>query len=162
MSGEPGLTSEDDFEREVRTSIEGELARLTQRVALAAEIKLDLSKRPELRRVRSTVADCLGFGRSTEEPLGAVLLVLDELVANAYRYSTPVELRVTREPGGLLIEVSDDDPDVENLKARADSRSVSSYGLRLVSQLSLDWGVQSEGAGKVVWALAPANMYHDR
>ncbi|WP_410652629.1 ATP-binding protein [Amycolatopsis sp. cmx-4-54] len=163
MNREPGFTNEDDFERDFRANIDVELERLTQRVAWTAEIKLDLTKRPEPRRVRSTVANCLGFGRSREEPIGAVLLVLDELVANAYRYTTPGELRVTRQPDGILIEVSDEDPGVENMQASAEAPSVQSdHGLRFVAHLSLEWGTQPEGKGKVVWALVPAKMYYER
>ncbi|MFI6302436.1 ATP-binding protein [Amycolatopsis thailandensis] len=139
-----------------------ELDRLIKRVAWTAEITLSLAKRPEQRRVRSTVANCLGFGRG-KEPLGAVLLVLDELVANAYRYTTPGELRITRQTRGVLIEVTDDDPDTEELQSRAEGRSVPGYhGLLLVAHLSLEWGVRPEGTGKVVWALVPTRMYYER
>ncbi|AUI60223.1 hypothetical protein B1H26_39580 [Amycolatopsis sp. BJA-103] len=44
---------------------------------------------------------------------------------------------------GVLIEVTDDDPDVEELKSRAEDRSVPGYhGLLLVTHLSLEWGAQ--------------------
>src|SRR5438093_1813772 len=88
------------------------VGQLLLRVALTAEVTLDLTGRPTLRRIRSTVADCLGFGR--HEPLGALLLVVDELVGNAYRHTPrPSGLRVTRERRGLLVEVADDDPATE-------------------------------------------------
>ncbi|MEV7548446.1 ATP-binding protein [Amycolatopsis sp. NPDC089917] len=144
--------------------IDFELDRLIKRVAWTAEIKLALAKRPEQRRVRSTVAGCLGFGHGKEDSLGAVLLVLDELVANAYRYTTtPGELRITRQIRGVLIEVTDDDPDLESLKTRSGSGSVHGYhGLLLVTHLSLEWGARPEGNGKVVWALVPARRHDER
>ncbi|MFK0244139.1 ATP-binding protein [Amycolatopsis azurea] len=159
-----GNSDEDEADSRFPADFDFELDRLTQRVAWTAEIKLSLAKRPEQRRVRSTVANCLSFGRSKDEPLGAVLLVLDELVTNAYRHTTtPGELRVTRKTRGILIEITDNDPDVERLKARAEDRSGSGYhGLRLVGHLSLEWGAQPEDTGKVVWALVPATMYYER
>jgi len=145
-------------------NVELELDRLIQRIIWTAEVKISLAKRPERRRVRSTIANCLGFGRSKEEPLGAVLLVLDELIANAYQHTTtPGELRVTRQAQGTLIEVTDDDPDIENLNSRTRNLLGQGYhGLRLVAHLSLSWGVRPEEAGKVVWALVPAQMYDER
>ena len=127
---------------------------LSLRVATAAELTLDLSTRPSLRRVRATVADCLAFGRPHEEPLGALLLVVDELVGNAYRHTArPSWLRVTRQRGGLLVEVSDEDATIGKVAAGG------GYGLRLVDQLSHGWGVRVTERGKVVWAMVPTRMF---
>lgn len=140
-----------------------EVERLIQRVSWAAEVRLGLSNRPELRRVHATVVNCLGFGRGEHEPLGAVVLVVDELVSNAYRHTaTPGVLGITRTSRGLLVEVTDDDPDAERMRARADERFGSGHhGLRLVAHLSLEWGVRPEESGKVVWALVPAQLYFE-
>ncbi|GAB3144819.1 ATP-binding protein [Amycolatopsis sp. NPDC004378] len=130
---------------------------LVLRVAASAELNLDLSARPQPRRVRATVASCLGFGRPRDEPLGAVLLVVDELVGNAYRHSAaPSRLRVTREPRGLLVEVADGDDSVEQVA------SGDGHGLRLVDQLSNAWGVRATREGKVVWALVPVHLFRER
>jgi anti-sigma regulatory factor (Ser/Thr protein kinase) len=130
--------------------------RLSLRVATAAELTVDLTTRPALRRIRSTVAGCLGFGRTKQEPLGALLLVVDELVGNAYDHTAgPSALRVTRERRGLLVEVSDDDPSIERVAAGC------GHGLQLVEQLSLGWGVRATGPGKTVWALVPAQLFRE-
>lgn len=135
-----------------------ELAQLTRKLADAAEMTVALHDRPDLRRVRSSVAEALAFGDCPGDRFGGVLLVIDELVGNAYQHATAVrELRVTRKAGNLLVEVSDHDPDVTSLH---ESRPESTcYGLRLVDQLSLDWGVRADDAGKVVWALVPITVF---
>ncbi len=90
-----------------------------------------------------------------EDRLGAVLLVIDELVGNAYRHATtPRLLSVGRTSSNVLIEVSDRDPVAGVVRIVA-----SGYGLRLVGQLSLDWGVRTDSRGKVVWALVPLDVY---
>ncbi|WP_290056203.1 ATP-binding protein [Amycolatopsis solani] len=127
---------------------------LSLRVAASAELTLDLSTRPLLRRVRSIVADCLGFGLPQDELLGALLLVVDELVGNAYRHTgQPARLRITRERRGLLVEVSDGDPSIERVAAG------NGHGLRLIDQLSQGWGVRATAPGKVVWALVPVHLF---
>lgn len=84
--------------------------------------------------------------------------MIDELVGNAYQHATAVrELRVTRAAGNVLVEVSDCDPDITSVR---ESRTESGgYGLRLVSQLSLDWGARADSDGKVVWALVPTTVF---
>ena len=139
-------------------NLDAELERLCRRVAGAAEVTLDLRHRPDLRHIRSVVAEHLGFGRREDEPLGPLLLVVDELVSNAYRHTIgPGELRIERRLHGLMVEVSDDDPDLDPLCS-----DQAHYGLRLVGQLSLDWGFRTERTGKAVWALVPVPMYYER
>lgn len=139
-----------------QAELEVELERLCRRVADAAEVTVDLRNRPALRRVRSVVADRVGFGRGTDEPLGALLLVVDELVSNAYRHADePGELRVVRQLRGFMVEVSDDGRDLGGLPTSPDS---ARYGLRLIGRLAVDWGFRPGRTGKSVWALVP----HDR
>ncbi|HEY3479334.1 MAG TPA: ATP-binding protein [Streptomyces sp.] len=134
-----------------------ELTRLTRRVAAAAETTVDLTGRPALRQVRKAVADALTFGARPTDRFGPVLLVVDELVGNAYRHTSAArELRVTRTAGNLLIEVGDRDPHVGSVRELAPGSG--RYGLRLVGQLSLDWGVRADSHGKVVWALVPITV----
>lgn len=135
-----------------------ELAQLTDRLAAAAETTVALNDRPDLRQVRSVVAEALTFGACSDDRYGGVLLVIDELVGNAYQHSTAVrELRVTRTAENLLIEVGDADPDVTSV--RVCRPGSGRYGLRLVGQLSVNWGVRAAGEGKVVWALVPIKMF---
>ncbi len=143
-----------------QANLEAELERWCRRVAGAAEVTLDLRDRPTLRQVRSVAAEHLGFGRSRDEPLGALLLVIDELVSNAYRHTIGAgELRVTRSLRGLMIEVTDDDPDLDPLRS---APATTHYGLRLAGQLSLDWGFRAERTGKAVWALVPLRLCNER
>ncbi len=137
---------------------DAELMRLTRRLAAAAETTVPLRDRPDLRRVRSVVAEALTFGAQPNDRFGAVLLVIDELVGNAYRHTTAVrELHVTRTDENLLIEVTDCDPDATSVRVYRPGSG--RFGLRLVDQLSLDWGVRADSDGKVVWALVPIVEY---
>lgn len=135
-----------------------ELARLTRKLAGAAETRISLCGRPDLRDVRSQVAQSLTFDACPDDRFGGVLLVIDELVGNAYRHATAVrELHVARTGENLLVEVSDHDPDTAPV--RTGHPGSGRYGLRLVSELSLDWGARSDRAGKVVWALVPIHVF---
>ncbi|RSD14300.1 ATP-binding protein [Amycolatopsis eburnea] len=135
-----------------------ELARLTDRLAAAAETTVALSDRPDLRQVRSVVAEALTFGACPDDRYGGVLLVIDELVGNAYQHTTAVhELRVTRTAENLLVEVSDADPDITPVHACGPGSG--RFGLRLVGQLTVDWGVRADSVGKVVWALIPLKVF---
>ncbi|VVJ17700.1 Uncharacterised protein [Amycolatopsis camponoti] len=138
--------------------LDEELARLTRRVAGAAEAVVGLRDRPDLRVVRSLVAESLTFGASSDDRFGGVLLVIDELVGNAYQHASAVrDLHVARTAENLLVEVGDGDRDVTAVRAcRAGS---GRFGLRLVGQLSLEWGVRADRDGKVVWALVPIREF---
>ncbi|MEV6872431.1 ATP-binding protein [Amycolatopsis sp. NPDC051128] len=150
MNGGEAASSEDLRPPEWDQAVE----QLSLRVALAAEVTLDLTGRPALRRIRSTVAACLGFGR--HEPLGAPLLVVDELVGNAYRHTArPSGLRVTRERRGMLVEVADDDAAIGRVSVGG------GHGLKLVGRLSVHWGVRAAAPGKVVWALVPGYLFRE-
>ncbi|MGW4527705.1 ATP-binding protein [Amycolatopsis sp. NPDC004378] len=135
-----------------------ELTQLTRRVAATADTTVELSGHPDLRQVRKAVVDALMFGARPTDRFGPVLLVIDELVGNAYLHTTAArELHVTRAAKNLLIEVSDRDPDVAAVRELRPGSG--RYGLRLVGQLSLDWGVRADRDGKVVWALVPVEVY---
>ncbi|WP_284750730.1 ATP-binding protein [Amycolatopsis sp. RTGN1] len=137
--------------------LDDELTGLCRRVAAAAEITVPLRDRPDLRQVRTAVMEALTFGAHPADNFGGVLLVMDELVSNAYRHTSAVRrLRVTRAAGTFLIEVSDHDPVVHQVRAR--EFGCGAYGLRLVAQLSLDWGVRADSDGKVVWAIVPIGV----
>ncbi|GLY44481.1 hypothetical protein Amsp01_105040 [Amycolatopsis sp. NBRC 101858] len=84
--------------------------------------------------------------------------MIDELVGNAYQHTTAVhELRVTRAAEHLLVEVHDADPDVTPV--RAGGPGSGRFGLRLVDQLTVDWGARTDSVGKVVWALVPFRIF---
>ncbi|MBV9024416.1 MAG: SpoIIE family protein phosphatase [Streptomycetaceae bacterium] len=81
-------------------------------------------------------------------------LLVSELVTNALRVASQrVELRLMR-VGKLLIEVSDDDHNLPQLR-RADADDEDGRGLTLVSNLSRRWGTSRQAVGKVVWFELP-------
>jgi two-component sensor histidine kinase len=93
----------------------------------------------------------------TPECVGDVLLVVNELVSNAYRYtSEPSFLRVVVEESKIRVEIAHD------AQARPPLRKVSrpqrGYGLVLVARLSDRWGVDRAHGGTVVWADLPRFM----
>ncbi|WP_167455349.1 hypothetical protein [Amycolatopsis kentuckyensis] len=56
------------------------------------EATVDLTSRPDLRDVRASIVNDLVLTAHPDDRFGAVLLVLDELVGNAYRHSTAPRL----------------------------------------------------------------------
>ena len=88
------------------------------------------------------------------------LLVVSELFTNAVLHADPeFELKVdTTDRSFLRLEVTDGSPRIPR-KAEPPARGqLGGWGLNLVHQLSLDWGVsrRRDGhRGKVVWAEVP-------
>lgn len=120
-----------------------------------ADVTVDLTGRPDLRQVRAAMIEAILPDAEPDDRFGAVLLVVDELVGNAYRHAAaPKLLRVGRMSDNVLVEVSDGDA-VAGAVRVVELR----YGLRLVGQLSLDWGVRTDSRGKVVWALVPVKVF---
>jgi len=91
------------------------------------------------------------------ELLDDVLLVVSELVTNAFTHAGPTcRLQLSRTPSGIRVEVFDDgrgtpDPQV------VDPLSEHGRGLYLVGALASAWGTGTtdEHGGKVVWAELP-------
>lgn len=109
-------------------------------------------QRPSLATVRRWVR--LELMDENADSVADVLLVVNELVSNAYRYtSEPSFLRVSLGPGKIRIEIAHD------ARAHPPLRKVSSpqrgYGLVLVARLSDRWGVDRAHGGTVVWADLP-------
>ncbi|MEU7476185.1 ATP-binding protein [Lentzea sp. NPDC042327] len=109
-------------------------------------------QRPSLATVRRWVR--LELMGEDQNCVGDVLLVVNELVSNAYRYtSEPSFLRVVLSPGKIRVEITHD------AQARPPLRKVSrpqrGYGLVLVARLSDRWGVDRAHGGTVVWADLP-------
>lgn len=112
-------------------------------------------QRPSLATVRRWVR--LELTGEQPECVADVLLVVNELVSNAYRYtSEPSFLRVAVQVGRIRVEIAHDG------LARPPLRKVSSpqrgYGLVLVARLSDRWGVDRAHGGTVVWADLPREM----
>lgn len=108
--------------------------------------------RPSLAAVRRWVRLEL-VGEDTDA-VADVLLVVNELVSNAYRYtSEPSFLRVVVERNKIRVEITHDARAHPPL--RKVSRPQRGYGLVLVARLSERWGVDRAHGGTVVWAVLP-------
>lgn len=127
--------------------------RLCRRVGVSAEFTVGLTAWPSLRDVRATIGDIAGFGLGRGD-LADVLLVVDELITNAYVHAGgAVEVRLTRQVRGFLIEVLDLEPECAQVRPRSSNGLPAGYGLRVVDRVSLAWGARQEDQGKTVWAL---------
>ncbi|WP_159770545.1 ATP-binding SpoIIE family protein phosphatase [Streptomyces sp. HM190] len=103
-------------------------------------------------RARTLVSGLLERWRTRDDTRHSVLLVVDELVANAVRFAEgPLTVRLIRTGHGLLCEVGD----TGNGRPRMGGGGLlddSGRGLRVVHALTTRWGVRWTDTGKVVWA----------
>lgn len=116
----------------------------------AGSAVLDLAARPALSDVRHWVR--AAAPQVAEDPMEDLLLVVTELVANAYDHGRePLRLRLSVLPGRVRVDVEDasTDPPVLGRSRISDSRG---RGLVLVAALAADWGHDTHAAGKSVWA----------
>jgi alkanesulfonate monooxygenase SsuD/methylene tetrahydromethanopterin reductase-like flavin-dependent oxidoreductase (luciferase family) len=112
----------------------------------------DLSARPDLRSVRAGVRRHLADAVHPDV-LADVLLVVGELVENAYRHTaSPRRLRVSREGCAVRVEVSDGDPTEPALHFAAAGEH-RRHGLLLVHQVCREWGFRPTGDGKTMWGV---------
>ncbi|USX52968.1 ATP-binding protein [Lentzea sp. HUAS12] len=121
------------------------------RTGEAADLPLG-RQRPSLAAVRRWVR--LELMGEEADAVADVLLVVNELVSNAYRYtSEPSFLRVVVELKKIRVEIAHDARAHPPL--RKVSRPQRGYGLVLVARLSDRWGVDRAHGGTVVWADLP-------
>jgi anti-sigma regulatory factor (Ser/Thr protein kinase) len=86
-------------------------------------------------------------------PTGSATDVASELVANAVRVSASgVRLSLELSTGHLLVRVWDDGGGAPRLLPYRPGMSERGLGLRIVKQLSTDWGWTEGDCGKWVWA----------
>ncbi|MFJ6069805.1 SpoIIE family protein phosphatase [Streptomyces sp. NPDC093065] len=79
-------------------------------------------------------------------------LVVSELVTNAIRYGKgPVRLRLIRDRGRLLTEVTDANSASPHLR-RARENDEGGRGLYIVMRLSTHWGVRHSRHAKTIWS----------
>ncbi|MGW2565714.1 SpoIIE family protein phosphatase [Streptomyces sp. NPDC001537] len=103
-------------------------------------------------RARTLVSALLGQWRIRDETQDRVLLVVDELVANAVRFAGgPLTVRLIRTGRGLLCEVGDTGNGRPRL-GRGGLLDDGGRGLHVVHGLTTRWGVRWTDNGKVVWA----------
>ena len=87
-------------------------------------------------------------GANAERALDAAI-VTSELVSNAARVATVVEVRFALQGPVLRIEVDDDGEGEPHL---IDGSENGGFGLRLVEELSSRWGCDIDRGTKTVWA----------
>jgi hypothetical protein len=103
------------------------------------------------RLARDFVTDFLvKVGRSDLEDVAK--LCATELVTNALQHTDAhrCALKVGREGGRILLEVSDDSSAAPLLRSDGPT-AVRGWGLQLIDALASDWGVHSRTHGKSVW-----------
>jgi anti-sigma regulatory factor (Ser/Thr protein kinase) len=89
-----------------------------------------------------------------------ILLVADELVANAVEHGSPepasnIEIGIVPTQRGVRVEVHDhvhETPNLPAVAATSTSEETTGHGLQIVAELATAWGVDDEPDGKVVWA----------
>ncbi|MFH8902578.1 SpoIIE family protein phosphatase [Streptomyces coeruleorubidus] len=103
-------------------------------------------------RARTLVSALLGRWHTRADTRDKVVLVVDELVANAVRFAGgPLTVRLIRTGHGLLCEVGDTGNGRPRL-GRNELLDDSGRGLQVVHRLTTRWGVRWTETGKVVWA----------
>jgi anti-anti-sigma regulatory factor len=109
------------------------------------------------RRARELVADACSRW-NIPELAGPASLVLTELVGNVVRHAgTPMQVTLTLRRPYLRVAVRDGSPAAARVATGQDLRAEGGRGLMLVRELTQRWGSAPAGAGKVVWAMLPAN-----
>ena len=111
---------------------------------------LRLPAHPDSARVARNVAETISIraGSNAERALDAAI-VTSELVSNAARVATVVVVRFALDGTRLRIEVDDDGVGQPHV---IDGSENGGFGLRLVEQLSSQWGCDVRPGVKTVWA----------
>lgn len=128
----------------------------TSGYSLRMQIHLPLPNGPESARLaRAAVRDALAdWDRA--EPLDDLMIVVSELVTNAFRYgSAPFILHLTLEDNHLIVGVQDGEPTALPIPRDAADCEPSGRGLRLISAMTTHWGWNRASDQKVVWAQVP-------
>jgi two-component sensor histidine kinase len=106
-----------------------------------------------LRAAREFVRQTVRRWVSDLRVANAALDVAHELVSNAARHAAPpIRLTLLRESSAILITVTDGSPEPARRLPYRSGVSERGLGLRLVGQLSHEWGQRQEPDGKAVWA----------
>ncbi|WP_051814284.1 ATP-binding protein [Kitasatospora sp. MBT63] len=93
-----------------------------------------------------------------EERAQDILLVVSELLSNAYRHTpgpTGLDIRLDRERGKLTVAVTDTGTRRPVVRAYRPTQP-HGHGMHIVDRLAASWGVTPAPGGKTVWAVLPA------
>ncbi|QNP61899.1 ATP-binding protein [Streptomyces genisteinicus] len=83
--------------------------------------------------------------------VGDILLLVSEVVTNAYRHGgAPYELELVEGRGRIWVQVTDAGSACPR-PGRHRAARASGHGLYLLQRLSADWGWARHGSGKSVW-----------
>ncbi len=106
---------------------------------------------------RRLVAEALGRWDITGPPVGDVVLLASELATNAVLHGRdPIELRLSRREGGLLLEVFDAAGSLPR-RRQPTAADETGRGLQMVRLLSAETGVRLVADGKWVWCTVPVD-----
>jgi anti-sigma regulatory factor (Ser/Thr protein kinase) len=120
--------------------------------------RLELSLPPEPASVgeaRARVLEAIGSGRLADGQVETLRLLVSEVVTNAVRHggaTAPVELRAAWNDE-IRVEVIDRGEGFVPHPRVASSSEPGGFGLYLVGRLAARWGVESNGATRVWFAL---------
>lgn len=120
------------------------------------QLHLPLPAGPESARLARSALRNTIEGWNIADPIDDALLIVSELVTNAFRYGTgPLVLHLTVEDGYLVIGVQDSDPaGTPSLKDVPDTQP-DGRGLKLISAIASHWGWDQANGMKIVWAQIP-------
>jgi anti-sigma regulatory factor (Ser/Thr protein kinase) len=123
------------------------------------ELPCELSSPAEARH--ALAAELVAHGVCLDRPgVESAMLIVSELVTNAIVHgSSPIRLTVDIDHSGIgpavTVSVSDASSALPMADAKPVAGQVGGWGLELVDQVSLSWGVlppHDDELGKVVWA----------
>ena len=109
---------------------------------------------PDIAAVREARRFVQGFCEAEavpDEVRDTAVLLASETVTNAFVHGrSDARLAVSLVPGGVLVEVGDDNSRHPRA-VDADDQALDGRGLMIITALAARWGVRDEEVGKTVW-----------
>jgi serine phosphatase RsbU (regulator of sigma subunit)/anti-sigma regulatory factor (Ser/Thr protein kinase) len=110
-------------------------------------------------RARAFTADTLREWALPASLARDAILLVSEMVTNAIVHGrAPIQLRLRRARGRLLVEV-DDTATAAPRKMRPTADDIHGRGLQLVAMMADQWGTRPTPAGKSVWCVLALSRY---